>query len=313
MTINDFHTTTLELEDDYEGSVIATLIESPKNEPEKSPVLYLHGFNDYFFQTHVADQFNRNGFNFYALDLRKYGRSLLAHQHPNYCRSITEYFEEIDRSVEIIQKKSDKKIILVGHSTGGLLASVYLNIGKYRENFDRLILNSPFLDFNVNLLQRWFLLPLAGPVSAIFPYASRKKPFSHLYGASISRTRYGEWDYNKEWKPMNGFPAYFKWIYAVNRAQKKIRMHSYIDIPILILHAERSSKPDKWKDILKRSDMVLDVRHIRKFGVKLGPDVSLIAIEDAIHDVYLSQPDVREQAFEKTFEWLSIKDPAFTE
>jgi alpha-beta hydrolase superfamily lysophospholipase len=313
MTITDFNTTTLELEDDYEGRVIATLIESPNNTPGNKPVLYLHGFNDYFFQTHVAEQFNQNGYNFYALDLRKYGRSLLSHQHPNYCRSITEYFEEINRSVEFIQKQIEHKIILLGHSTGGLIASVYLNIGKYRQNFDRLILNSPFLDFNVNLFQRLFLLPLAGPVSAIFPFAARKKPFSHLYGASISRSKYGEWDYNKEWKPMSGFPAYFKWIYAVNRAQKKIRKHSSIDVPILILHAERSSRPDKWRDILKRSDMVLDVKHIRKYGVKLGPDVSLLAIDDAIHDIYLSQPKVREEAFNKTFDWLRITDPVTSE
>lgn len=309
MTITDFNTTVLDLEDDYEGRVIATLIHSPKNKPENPTVLYLHGFNDYFFQTHVAENFSKNGYNFYALDLRKYGRSLLSHQHPNYCRSITEYFEEIDRSVEIIRETNDQDIILIGHSTGGLIASVYLNIGKYRDKFDRLILNSPFLDFNINLFQRLLLLPLAGPVSTIFPYAAQKKPFSHLYGASISKSKYGEWEYNKEWKPMNGFPAYFKWIYAVNRAQKKIRKHSNINIPILILHSQRSSKPDKWKDILKRSDMVLDVKHIRKYGVKLGPDVSLLAIDDAIHDVFLSQPEVRKEAFIRTFEWLDNTYP----
>ena len=305
MTITEFNTATLELEDDYEGRVVATLIQSPKNKQGNKSVLYLHGFNDYFFQTHVADQFNQKGYNFFALDLRKYGRSLLPHQHPNYCRSLTEYFEEINRSVEIIQKETDKKITLIGHSTGGLIASVYLNIGKYRERFDRLILNSPFFDFNINLFQRVFLLPLAGVVSSLFPYAAQKKPFSHLYGASLSQSKYGEWNYNKDWKPMEGFPAYFKWIYAVNRAQKKLRKHSKIEIPILVLHSKRSTKPDKWKDILKKSDMVLDVRHIRKYAVKLGPQVTLLAIEDAIHDVFLSKHEVREKAFSKTFEWLS--------
>jgi alpha-beta hydrolase superfamily lysophospholipase len=309
MTITDFNTTTLELEDDYEGRVIATLIHSPKNIPSNPSVLYLHGFNDYFFQTHVAENFNENGYNFYALDLRKYGRSLLSHQHPNYCRSITEYFEEINRSVDIIQEKNDQKIILMGHSTGGLIASVYLNIGKNRNHFDRLILNSPFLDFNINLVQRIFLLPLAGIVSRIFPYAARKKPLSHLYGASISRSKFGEWDYNTDWKPMDGFPAYFNWIYAVNRAQQKLRKHSNIEKPILILHSEKSSRPDKWTDILKRSDMVLDVKNIRKYGVKLGPKVSLLAIEGAIHDVFLSQKEVRYQACEKTFEWLGNTYP----
>jgi alpha-beta hydrolase superfamily lysophospholipase len=59
--------------------------------------------------------------------------------------------------------------------------------------------------------------------------------------------------------------------------------------------------------------MVLDVKHIRKYGVKLGPDVSLLAIDDAIHDIYLSQPEVREEAFNKTFDWLRITDPVTSE
>lgn len=150
MDIGQFREQTLEMEDDYEGRVIATLIHSPENEGGRSAVLYLHGFNDYFFQAHVAEKFNENGYDFYALDLRKYGRSLLPHQHPNYCRDIKEYYEEIDRSLEIIQEETDKEIILLGHSTGGLIAASYLNDGTYRNQIDKLILNSPFLDFNVN-------------------------------------------------------------------------------------------------------------------------------------------------------------------
>jgi alpha-beta hydrolase superfamily lysophospholipase len=57
--------------------VIATLISSNRNLGDRRSVLYLHGYNDYFFHTHVAEKFNENNFDFYALDLRKYGRSLL--------------------------------------------------------------------------------------------------------------------------------------------------------------------------------------------------------------------------------------------
>ena len=38
-------------------------------------VLALHGFTDYFFNTELADHFAARGFAFYALDLRKCGRS----------------------------------------------------------------------------------------------------------------------------------------------------------------------------------------------------------------------------------------------
>jgi alpha-beta hydrolase superfamily lysophospholipase len=60
--------------------VIATLISSNRNLGDAG-VLYLHGYNDYF-HTHVAEKFNENNFDFYALDLRKYGRSLLKISTP---------------------------------------------------------------------------------------------------------------------------------------------------------------------------------------------------------------------------------------
>ena len=59
-----------------EIEVVATLVRRAGGETSEHAVLYLHGWNDYFFQTHVADAFSAAGFAFYALDLRRYGRSL---------------------------------------------------------------------------------------------------------------------------------------------------------------------------------------------------------------------------------------------
>ncbi len=53
--------------------------------------------------------------------------------------------------------------------------------------------------------------------------------------------------------------------------------------------------------------MVLNVEHIRKYGEKLGDDVTFAKIDGAIHDVFLSKKDVREKAFEASFKFLSKK------
>lgn len=304
MDIGEFREQTLQMEDDYEGRVIATLIHSPKNEGGRPAVLYLHGFNDYFFQAHIAEKFNEKGYDFYALDLRKYGRSLLPRQHPNYCRDIKEYYEEIDRSLEVIQQNTDKEIILLGHSTGGLIAASYLNNGTYKNKIYKLILNSPFLDFNVNFFQRNVLLPMAGIVSSIFPYASQKKPFSHLYGASISSNKRGEWNFNTDWKPLRGFPAYLKWVHAIRKTQTQLRHKSDISQPILILHSDKTSFAKNWDDVILKSDMVLNVEDIKTHGTKLGPNVTFAEIEDAMHDVFLSKKEVRKNAFDQVFKWL---------
>ena len=80
----------------------ATLISATCEMPSSKAILYVHGYVDYFFQTHMAERFVREGWNFYALDLRKYGRSLLPHQHAYYCRDLREYFPEDDLAIEQI-------------------------------------------------------------------------------------------------------------------------------------------------------------------------------------------------------------------
>ncbi|WP_421775291.1 alpha/beta hydrolase [Gracilimonas sp.] len=304
LNIGDFFEHTFDLGEDYEGKVIATLMESPKHDASRPSILYIHGLSDYFFQVHVAEAFHGQGFNFYGLDLRKHGRSLLPHQTPNYCRSVKEYFPEIDQALEFIHSKNHGDIILLGHSTGGLTGSLYLNKGKNRKLTDKLILNSPFLQFNLLPWQRAILLPLARIVSKFMPYASLKKPFSHLYGASISSKRHGEWDYNTDWKPLQGFPAYLKWASAMRKAQKIIHRNSDIEVPILILHSDKSSRYRSWNENILKTDMVLNVEHIKTYGKKLGPHVTLAEIPEAMHDVFLSRTEVRKLAFQKMFSWL---------
>ena len=136
----DYATEILELNPDYEGEVISVLISSNFNVGNRKSILYIHGYVDYFFQSHLGKRFNEAGFDFFALDLRKYGRALLDHQHPNYCRDISEYFEEISIAIKKIKSKSTS-LSLLGHSTGGLIASYYMNQGKEKGLVDGLILN----------------------------------------------------------------------------------------------------------------------------------------------------------------------------
>ena len=87
-----FQRTTLSLRDDYEGSAVATLVRRLSDTGNGRSVLYIHGFNDYFFQREMACRLNERSFHFYALDLRKYGRSWLSHQKFNDIRDIRVYF-----------------------------------------------------------------------------------------------------------------------------------------------------------------------------------------------------------------------------
>ena len=156
--------------DDYEGKVIITIVRKEAALPTTKAILYVHGFNDYFFQKSLAEHFNDAGFNFYAVDLRKYGRSMLSNQYPFQVHNLNEYFADIDTTLQIIKQEGNHEILLMGHSTGGLITSLFCH--KYRKALpvQGLILNSPFLDMN----QSWFKEKILIPTVSFFALFSKK-------------------------------------------------------------------------------------------------------------------------------------------
>lgn len=135
----------LPLAPDEEGDVSATLVRRLVPGSERA-VLYVHGYVDYFFQTHLADHFVERGYSFYALDLRKYGRSLRPHHSPNFVRDLAAYDEELDAAVRVIREEDGHRQLLVnGHSTGGLVTALWAGRRAGRGVVDGLFLNSPFL------------------------------------------------------------------------------------------------------------------------------------------------------------------------
>src|SRR6187399_74533 len=124
---------TLELEQDDEGAVVATLVKRAAPVQSTKAVLHLHGFADYFFQTEYAEWWNERGYDFYALDLRKYGRSLRPHQTPNFVTDLREHFPEIDAAFHRVTVRDGHDHVVVGaHSTGGLISSLWANARKPR-------------------------------------------------------------------------------------------------------------------------------------------------------------------------------------
>ncbi|MCC9041421.1 alpha/beta hydrolase [Myroides sp. M-43] len=307
LTFDKYITHRHPFENDYEGKVVTTLIESRSNRTEnRQTVLYIHGFCDYFFQYHLMDHLNENGIDFYAIDLRKYGRSLLEHQHPNYCKSLREYFTDIDYSIEYILKaKPSTTLYLLGHSTGGLLATYYSMFGLLKERLSGLMLNSPFLDFNVSFYMKPFIGVVAKKKVAKDMYASNDQ-MSDIYGKSLLKTYNGEWEYNTDWKPVKPFPVYYAWILAVQHAQELIQevvLHE--DFPILLMYSEQSGNPSKWTASSQSSDIVLNVKDIEKIGARLGANVQKVRIKDGIHDLFLSHQEVRENALSVVTTFLS--------
>lgn len=305
MVSSMYETTVLPMPDDFEGAVVATLVcrkAATGETPSRRAVLYLHGFTDYFFQDHLAEHYVQRGVDFYALDLRKYGRSLLPHQTRGLVRSVTDYFPEIDEAVRVIRRDHDE-LTINAHSTGGLIAPLWADRVRGRGLVQGLVLNSPFFDLNVPTPMRLAADLLKTPLA----YTRRALPLgvSTVYGQTLHRSEQGEWDYDLELKPLSGFSVHAMWLAAIRRAQRRLHAGLKVDVPVLVLASTNGLRVRDFVPEARSADIVLDPRHIARWSTQLGPHVTCVRIPDGLHDLVLSAEPARKQVFAELDRWMN--------
>lgn len=293
----------IEMPDDDEGTVIASLVRRTPEEPNGAAVLHVHGFADYFFQTEYAEWWTARGYTFYALDLRKHGRSLLPHQSPCYVDSLDDHFPELDRAWQrITERDGFRRVLVSGHSTGALTVLLWLQSRQPLE-LAGLVLNSPWFDMHGSFWTRTVGTTVVKQVGARQPKREISRSVSGLYARSLHRDYEGEWDFNLDWKPLQSFPVYAGWLRAVRNGHARLHRGLRIQQPALVLSSRRSTQPTEMEPDVHRTDIVLDVGQIRKWAPAVGEHLTSIAIDDALHDVFLSASKVRARAFEVLDRW----------
>lgn len=287
---------------DYSGKVQSTIIRKKTANKAKTGILYIHGYNDYFFQKEMGDKFSECGYGFYAVDLRKYGRSIIAGQHKFQARDIHEYYADIDSAITTMKHDGIKSVIIMGHSTGGLIASLYMS-ERPDKNIKALILNSPFLDWNLGKLE--CVIPLVSFCGKIFPSITIPQNATTAYAESLLKQYNGEWEYNTEWKLMRSPDVEAGWINAVNNAQNILQKGSAnISVPILLMYSSQSVSGDKWTPEFNNADAVLDVKEIAIYGKMLGKDIKCLKVIGGLHDLMLSNNRLRNNLYIHIFNWL---------
>lgn len=293
---------TLALTPDAEGEVYATLVRRPADGTAQGAVLHVHGFADYFFHTEYAEWWTARGYDFYALDLRKYGRSIRAHQTPNYVEDLEEYYEELDAAWAFVSSEQSR-VVLSAHSTGGLLLPLWADARAITAT--AMVLNSPWFDLRGSMLLRTVGTKVIDLVGAARPKRIIPRDVSGLYGQSLHRTHGGEWDYNLDWKPVESWPLYAGWLRAIRRGHARLQRGLSLPFPVLVLSSARTGAPTEMSDEVHGSDIVLDVKQIRRWAGVIGTHVTSIAVEGARHDVMLSLEPVRKRAYDELDRWLT--------
>jgi alpha-beta hydrolase superfamily lysophospholipase len=296
---------TIELADDFEGTVVATLVQRPADGDAKGAVLYVHGFSDYFFQKEYAEWWTARGYDFYGLDLRKYGRSLREHQSGTYVGDLVEYFDEIDAAWErITQRDGHAKVMLSAHSTGGLTTSLWAD-DRQPDALAGMVLNSPWLDLQGSFLLREVATPVIRRIGHRVAMREIPREVSGFYTQSLHVDHDGEWEFDLVLKPLGSFPLRIGWLKAIRDGHARLHRGLDVKAPVLVLSSDRSSNPKEMGELVHSTDIVLDVRQIRRWSTAIGSHVTYVAVPGAKHDVILSRPEVRKQAYAEIERWLA--------
>lgn len=314
----DFLLRTLRLADDDEGEVVATLVRyaprpsgrwwraaelSAALRPRRFDVLYLHGWSDYFFQADLARFWHGLGAQFYALDLRKYGRSLRDHQTAGYVTDVETYDEDLAAALAVIEGAGGgrRSLVLTGHSAGGLVAALWAH--RHPGRLAGLVLNAPWLEIPGSTFLRSISTPLLEQLARHQPRAPLPQVDPGHYSRTISAATGGEWTVDERWRPKPSMPVRPGWLLAMLTGHARVASGLAIDAPILVLLSDRTVISRTWTEDMRASDIVVDVHLVARRALELGPVVTVARVAGAVHDVVLSPRPVRERAYAEMRRW----------
>ncbi len=311
-----FQQRTLDLRPDDEGDVVATLVRSlparrrfwqTERDLEDVDVLYVHGWSDYFFQRRLARVFTDRGARFFALDLRKYGRSIRPSQTLGFVADLATYDEDVEAAIAAMREGGageGRRLVLMGHSTGGLTLSLWAH--RHPGVASALVLNSPWLELQFGARSRAALMPVADLRARISPLAPAPQIDLGFYARAQRETFDDDDPYEVDhaWRPEIAMTAHAGWIRAILAGHAQVAAGLRIDVPVLVMLSTRSILPTRWSDDLTRVDTVLTVDQVARAALHLGSSVTIERIDGALHDVFLSRKQARADAYARLERWL---------
>ncbi len=294
----------------FDGPCRSTIVRLKSNEQSKRGFLYIHGFNDYFFQAEMGQRFVDSGYHFYAVDLRRYGRSKEPWQYPYNIRDARKYYDDIDSA--IVQMKHDgiTDITLCGHSTGGLIVTSYGIDKSDAIQVDRIVTDSPFYAWNFNSTYRHLLIPTVRNISTFIKNAKIPQDRCDGYAYSLLKEYDGEWTYNTDWKMIYSPPVTFSWVGQIQTTQNRVKKHgNKLRVPLLVMHSNRKVDGCNYTSSFKYGDAVLDPAMINEVAIKLKnkspKPVRICVIDSGLHNLILSLRPYRDAAYDSIFAFIN--------
>lgn len=281
----------------------ATLVRLAHQAPTpRAVVLHVHGRNDYFFHSHVAQVFAEAGHAFYAVDMRRAGRSVKAGDIPHHVTFMAELGDDISAAVDAVgAAHPGLPVVVHAHSTGGLAALIWA-ADRGHPRLAGLILDSPLPGLPRRAAGR--MARLALPVVArLAPTRAVAHPTSP-YAAGQHVSNGGRWDFSLAWKRPEGVSVTAGWAAAVLAAERRIGRGITVERPVLVARCDSSGVESCANPDLDSQDTVVDVARIAWLSARIRGDVTELVVPGGVHDLTLSAPTPRAVYLDGVLAWI---------
>ena len=243
---------------------------------------------------------NQNAYDVYILDHRGQGYSqrLLEDRRKGYVDNFFHYVDDLKFFVDNYVPK-DKKRILLAHSMGGAIASLYVE--RYPYDFNALVLSSP-------MHKPYMLTPNMSPYLCKRMLEKQNNLTDYMIGTQnhdILNTSFEENDlthskerfkimksaYTKEPETRIGGPTK-KWVQeACKWSAESVKNADLIKIPVLVLEAQK--------------DRAVTVKAQEDFCKNISKNCKGILLEGAYHELFIEEDIIRQKALSAILDFIA--------
>ena len=283
----------------FDGTTINYYCAIPEN--PKAVVTIVHGFCEFWAKYHeYAWYLYQAGFAVFLHEQRGHGYSEGKTSEPDVV-----YIDDYDTYVEdfrcfldkvVIPEAGDMKKILLAHSMGGAVASLFLE--KYQDYFDAAILSSPMLKMKASVS------PVVRMALSIYSFVFNKRkkiaPGQRRFNgvptfetsSTMSKSRYYyTFDMRKEDWHYQTYGASIGWALASFKATNRLMKRAHlIKIPVTVFTAG--------------DDHLIDPEGYENFK-KLVPQAEFIDFKNSRHEIFNADDKTRKEYFTAVLETLS--------
>jgi len=198
--------------------------------PDKDPraiLLIVHGLAEHTGRyKNMVDYFIPRGYAIYGFDLRGHGRS---QGSKGYVERFSYYIDDLKTFVDTVRRENaGKKIFMVGHSMGGLIATIYAT--KYQNDLSGLIVSAALLKIGASVS------PAAVVMAKIISVIAPKMGVAVLDASALSKDKAVVDAYVNDPLVYRGKTT-ARWGTEVLDIQKKLpEQLNLITLPILIMY-----------------------------------------------------------------------------